>query len=166
MTSVRKSLKLPLPALRHAHSYPSISRICLPTSMRDPSLRLPQADIAPALLPAPLIVDCATGPQPSPSSSSMSPSLSSILPEDEPDDESSVLSQYWPSEEKFRSRWSCSTLATLATWAAASPPTSPSPSARLHFHLGSVVRGVRARRTSVSGSDNAFHERAMCQFRQ
>ncbi|KAH9025973.1 hypothetical protein EDB85DRAFT_2149427 [Lactarius pseudohatsudake] len=68
----------------------------------------------------------------------MSPSLSSILPEDEPDDESSVLSQCWPSDEKFRSRWSCSTLATLATRAAASPPTSPSPSARLHFHLGSV----------------------------
>ncbi|KAH9171567.1 hypothetical protein EDB89DRAFT_1970590 [Lactarius sanguifluus] len=109
--------------------------------------------------PLELIVDYATlpSPQPSPSSSmspspSMSPSLSSFLPDDDSDDSES---EYWPSEEKLRSRWSCSTVATLATRATASPPTSPSPSARLRFHLGTVARRVRARRTGASGSDNA-----------
>ncbi|KAH9047450.1 hypothetical protein EDB83DRAFT_2403107 [Lactarius deliciosus] len=110
--------------------------------------------------PLELIVDYATlpSPQPSPSSSvspspSMSPSLSSFLPDDDEDDEES---EYWPNEEKLRSRWSCSTVATLATRAAASSPTSPSPSARLRFHLGSVARRVRARRTGASGSDSAI----------
>ncbi|KAH9047148.1 hypothetical protein EDB84DRAFT_545588 [Lactarius hengduanensis] len=109
--------------------------------------------------PLELIVDYATlpSPQPSPSSSmspspSLSPALSSFLPDDGSDDEES---EYWPNEEKLRSRWSCSTVATLATRAATSPPTSPSPSARLRFHLGSVARRVRARRTGASGSDSA-----------
>ncbi|KAI9462893.1 hypothetical protein BJY52DRAFT_1255845 [Lactarius psammicola] len=103
--------------------------------------------------PVELIVDYAAlpSPQPSPSSSSVSPSLSSFLPEGDSDDDESDC---WPSEEKLRSRWSCSTVATLVTRAAgaASPPTSPSPSARLRFHLGSVARRVRARRMGASGS--------------
>ncbi|KAH9059783.1 hypothetical protein EDB87DRAFT_743490 [Lactarius vividus] len=103
--------------------------------------------------PVELIVDYATLPSPQLSpSSSMTPSLSSFLPDDDSDDNES---EYWPSEEKLRSRWSCSTVATLATRSAASPPTSPSPSARLRFHLGSVARRVRARRTGASGSDSA-----------
>ncbi|KAI9444035.1 hypothetical protein H4582DRAFT_2095380 [Lactarius indigo] len=105
--------------------------------------------------PVELIVDYATlpSPQSSPSSSSVSPSLSSFLPDDDSDNDDE--SEYWPNEEKLRSRWSCSTVATLANRAATSPPTSPSPSARLRFHLGSVARRVRARRTGASGSDNA-----------
>lgn len=100
--------------------------------------------------PVELIVDYAAlpSPQPSPSSSSVAPSFSSFLPED---DDSEDGSECWPSEEKLRSRWSCSTIATLRT---AAPPTSPSASARLRFHLGSVARRVRARRTGASGSDD------------
>ena len=48
---------------------------------------------------------------------------------------------------KIRSRWSCSTLATLAPPTSGSPPPSPgSASARLRLHLASVARRVRARR--------------------
>jgi len=100
--------------------------------------------------PVELIVDYAALPSPQPSpSSSAAPSLSSFLPEDGSDDDESDC---WHSEEKLRSRWSCSTVATLATRAAASPPSSPSPSARLRFHLGSVARRVRARRAGASAS--------------
>src|SRR6266702_2625034 len=67
--------------------------------------------------PVELIVNYAAlpSPQPSPSSSFVAPLLSSFLPEDDSDDES----ECWPSEEKLRSRSSCSTVATLATRAAA-----------------------------------------------
>ena len=74
--------------------------------------------------PVELIIDYATQP---------SPLLSS---NDNDNDES------WPTEEKVRSRWSCSTIATLAAGANAKTPTSE----KLRFHLGSVARRVRARR--------------------
>ncbi|KAF8270112.1 hypothetical protein EI94DRAFT_1723475 [Lactarius quietus] len=78
--------------------------------------------------PVELIVDYAKLPSPSPS-----PSLSSFLPEYDEDEE-----ECWPTEEKLSSRWSCSTVATLAK------PSSPSASEKLRFHLGSVARRMRA----------------------
>ena len=76
-------------------------------------------------------------------------------------------------DDKIRSRWSCSTVATLA------PPTNPSPnsptfaaaSARLRLHLASVARRVRIRRAgwnngsaertaSIHRTDGALHVRS------
>jgi hypothetical protein len=57
-------------------------------------------------------------------------------------------------DDKIRSRWSCSTIATLAPPTTSSPP-SPSfaaASARLRLHLASVARRVRIRRAGRSGS--------------
>ncbi|KAN0134205.1 hypothetical protein V8E53_007977 [Lactarius tabidus] len=78
--------------------------------------------------PVELIIDYANQPSPL-------PSLSSFLPEYDSDDEES-----WPTEEKLRSRWTCSTVAKT--------PSSPSASEKLRFHLGSVARRVRACRTA------------------
>ncbi|KAH9954752.1 hypothetical protein BGW80DRAFT_1399028 [Lactifluus volemus] len=65
----------------------------------------------------------------------------------------------WAVDEKLRSRWSCSTLATLVPPPVSSPPppppssSSPSASARIRFHIGSVARRVRVRRPGGSGED-------------
>jgi hypothetical protein len=55
-------------------------------------------------------------------------------------------------DNKFRSRWSCSTLATVAP-AASSPRTPTSASARFCMHPGSVARLVRARRSGAGVSN-------------
>jgi hypothetical protein len=72
-------------------------------------------------------------------------------------DESAEVELDWPADgdDKLRSRWSCSTLATLA--APGSPSTTPtSTSARLRMHLGSVARLVRVRRGGrTNGSEEA-----------
>ncbi|KAH9019574.1 hypothetical protein EDB83DRAFT_2679522 [Lactarius deliciosus] len=147
MASVCKSLKLPLPAHRHTHNH-----IC--SIFTDAHFDLADifTDIAPlpALAwqsssmpytpirayseynPIELIVDCATLPSPQ-----ASPSSSSI-------------------EENFRSRWSRTTVATLATRATAYAADVVFTFGMAALHLGSVVRRVRARRMGVSGSDNAF----------
>lgn len=54
--------------------------------------------------------------------------------DDYDDDES------WPMEETLRSRWSRSTIATLAAGANAKTPTSPSASEKLRFHLGCCAK--------------------------
>ena len=68
-------------------------------------------------------------------------------------DESAEVEEDWAEwdDHKLRSRWSCSTLATLA------PPASPTPSAsaRLRMHLGSVARRVRARRAGGGGGGSS-----------
>lgn len=66
--------------------------------------------------------------------------LSSFLPEYYSDDKES-----WPAEEKLRLRWSCSIITTLA--AGTKTPSSALASEKWHFHLGSLVRRVRACRT-------------------
>jgi len=74
-------------------------------------------------------------------------------------DESAEVEEDWAEwdDDKLRSRWSCSTLATLA----ASPPRTPtSASARLRMHLGSVARHVRARRAGGRGSTNGSEDAA------
>ncbi|KAI0253449.1 hypothetical protein BJV78DRAFT_1280997 [Lactifluus subvellereus] len=58
----------------------------------------------------------------------------------------------WAVDEGLRSRWSCSTLATLVP-SSSSPQTPPSASSRLRFHLGSVARRVRVLRAGVSSED-------------
>ncbi|KAF8480517.1 hypothetical protein DFH94DRAFT_481151 [Russula ochroleuca] len=55
---------------------------------------------------------------------------------------------------KLRSRWSCSTLATLAAPSSPTTTTSASPSARFRFHLASVARLVRARRAGGNNNNN------------
>ena len=64
-------------------------------------------------------------------------------------------------EDKIRSRWSCSTLATLAPPVAASPPspTFAAASARLRLHLASVARRVRIRRAGWSSGSSSGGER-------
>jgi hypothetical protein len=81
-----------------------------------------------------------------------SPLLSSFLPEYDSDDEES-----WPTEEKLRSRWSCLTIATLAP--SAKPPSSPSASEKLRFHLGSVAHRVRACRAGGDVTPSKTHMR-------
>jgi hypothetical protein len=93
--------------------------------------------------PVELIIDYANQP---------SPLLSSFLPEYDSDDEES-----WPTEEKLRSRWSCSTMGTLA--AGAKTPSSPSASEKLRFHLGSVARRVRACRAGGDVTPSKTHTR-------
>ena len=85
--------------------------------------------------PVELISDYATQP---------SPLLTSFLPEyDSDDEEEDDEDVSWPMEEKLSSRWSCSTITTLAAGTNANMPTSPSASEKLRFHLGSVARRVR-----------------------
>ena len=84
--------------------------------------------------PVELIIDYATQPSPLPPS------------DDNGDNES------WPTEEKLRSRWSCSTIAKT--------PTSPSASEKLRFHLGSVARRVRARRAGGDVAVPKTHARS------
>jgi hypothetical protein len=65
-------------------------------------------------------------------------------------------------DEKIRSRWSCSTLATLAPPPTNSSPNSPTfaaASARLRLHLASVARRVRIRRAGWSNNNNGSGER-------
>ena len=63
-------------------------------------------------------------------------------------------------EDKIRSRWSCSTVATLAPPTASSPPspTFAAASARLRLHLASVARRVRIRRAGWSNSNTGSGE--------
>jgi hypothetical protein len=63
-------------------------------------------------------------------------------------------------DEKIRSRWSCSTVATLAPPATSSPPspTFAAASARLRLHLASVARRVRNRRAGGSNNNNGSGE--------
>jgi hypothetical protein len=66
-------------------------------------------------------------------------------------------------DEKIRSRWSCSTVATLAPPTAGTPspssPTFAAASARLRLHLASVARRVRIRRAGWSSNNNGSGER-------
>ena len=64
-------------------------------------------------------------------------------------------------EEKIRSRWSCSTVATLAPPSTSSlpSPTFAAASARLRLHLASVARRVRIRRAGWSNNNNGCDER-------
>jgi hypothetical protein len=101
--------------------------------------------------PIELIVSYASQPA-SPSSSTptyaYAPGTASFLEEG---DELEEVELDWAAdgEDKLRSRWSCSTLDTLA--ASGSSPTTPTTtSARLRMHLGSVARLVRARRVGRS----------------
>jgi hypothetical protein len=83
------------------------------------------------------------------------------LPNPKEVDESAEVEEGWAEwdDNKLRSRWSCSTLATLAP--SASPPRTPtSTSARLRMHLGSVARRVRARRAGGRGSTNGSEDAA------
>ncbi|KAI0297388.1 hypothetical protein BC826DRAFT_967724 [Russula brevipes] len=110
--------------------------------------------------PIELIVSYATQP-PSPSPSTVTTTTafhtatSVAFPEEEAASAEVEGGEPADDDDKLRSRWSCSTLATLA------PPGSPqqtptSTSARLRFHLGSVARRVRARRAAAnSGSAGA-----------
>ena len=101
--------------------------------------------------PVELIIDYATQP---------SPLLSSFLPEYDSDDDNDDDDESWPTEEKLRSRWSCSTIATLAAGANAKTPTSPSASEKLRFHLGSVARRVRACRAGGDAAVPKTHARS------
>jgi hypothetical protein len=80
------------------------------------------------------------------------PLLSSFLPKCDSDDK-----QSWPTEEKLRSRWSCSTVATLG--AGAKTPSSPSVSEKLRFHFGSVVHRVLTCRTGGDLPPSKAHTR-------
>ena len=102
--------------------------------------------------PVELISDYATQP---------SPLLSSFLPEyDSDDDDDGDDDESWPTEEKLSSRWSCSTIATLAAGTNGNMPTSPSASEKLRFHLGSVARRVRARRVGSDAAVPKTHARS------
>jgi hypothetical protein len=101
--------------------------------------------------PVELIIDYATQP---------SPLLSSFLPEYDSDGDKDDDDESWPTEEKLRSRWSCSTIGTLAAGANAKTPTSPSASEKLRFHLGSVARRVRACRAGGDAAVPKTHARS------
>ncbi|KAF8488956.1 hypothetical protein F5888DRAFT_1221739 [Russula emetica] len=64
-------------------------------------------------------------------------------------------------EDKIRSRWSSSTLATLAPPTTSLPgsPTFAAASARLRLHLASVARRVRIRRAGWCNNNNGSGER-------
>jgi len=64
-------------------------------------------------------------------------------------------------DDKIRSRWSCSTVATLAPPIPSSPPspTFAAASARLRLHLASVARRVRIRRAGWNSNNNGSVER-------
>ena len=79
-----------------------------------------------------------SSPVPSTSATTCTSAGMTFLDLDDDDEESEDF--------KIRSRWSCSTLATLAPPTTGTPPSPGSASARLRFHLASVARRVRSRR--------------------
>jgi len=97
--------------------------------------------------PIELIVSYAALPA-SPAMSTTSTTTASVTILQDGDEETEAETDCMTGDgDELRSRWSCSTLATLV------PPGSPpptSPSARLRFHLGSVARRVRSRRAGGS----------------
>ena len=62
--------------------------------------------------------------------------------------------------EKSRSRWSCSTITTLAASADAKTPKSLSASEKLWFHLRSVARRMHACRAGGDVTVSGTHARS------
>ena len=171
--SVRKSLKITVPRAPPRTSLPldvavddsdawsifvpsnpstSASTTNIGTELSPP--RIPESPMSAYSTydPVELISDYATQP---------SPLLTSFLPEyDSDDDDDGDDDESWPTEEKLSSRWSCSTIATLAAGTNGNMPTSPSASEKLRFHLGSVARRVRARRVGGDAAVPKTHARS------
>ncbi|KAI9449943.1 hypothetical protein F5148DRAFT_1245256 [Russula earlei] len=94
-------------------------------------------------------------PSPALSTTATAATESVTLPQDR-DEETEANWVADHDDGKIRSRWSCSTLATVVP--PRSPPQTPtSASARIRFHLGSVARRVRVRRAGgINGGEDTI----------